>query len=123
MGAGFLTRGRRAPAAPPPPAAPGAPPTRRDVVEALRGVDDPEVGLDVVALGLVYDLSVDDGAARVRLTMTTPACPMSHLIVREAASALGALPGVRGVDVALVWAPPWEPAMIDPEARRARFGR
>lgn len=90
----------------------------QDALDALRRVIDPEVGLDVVALGLVYGLDVHDGAIDVELTMTTPACPLGEQIVADAEAQLGALPGVTAVRVELVWSPPWTPARMSPEARR-----
>ncbi len=98
-------------------------PTRPAVAQALRGVIDPEVGLDVVALGLVYGVRAEGGSVDVALTMTTPACPMSSYLVQHAEHALRRLPGVEEARVHLVWQPPWSPDMIDPEARRGLFGK
>lgn len=95
-------------------------PTRADLARALARVVDPEVGLDVVTLGLVYHLDVDDdGAATVRLTMTTPACPLSRLIQRQVGAALQTVPGLSRGTVELVWQPPWTPEMVDPSVRAA----
>lgn len=77
--------------------------------------------MNVVALGLLYDVQVEGRRVVASLTMTTPACPMSSYIVRQAEGALRLLPGVDDVVVDLVWHPPWSPAMIDPEARRGHF--
>lgn len=96
--------------------------TCRAAAEQLRQVIDPEVGLNVVDLGLLYGLQVEGGRVQAALTMTTPACPMSSYIVQQATGALRALPGVEDVHVELVWTPHWNPAMIDPEARRDHFG-
>ena len=101
-------------------------PTPLDLAEGLRSVIDPEVGLDIVALGLIYDLRVDDGEATVRLTMTTPACPLSDLIRRQVGAVLQQTPGLRGGVVELVWDPPWSPTMVEPGARdglRGGWGR
>lgn len=97
------------------------PPTRLAAAAQLGHVIDPEVGLNVVALGLIYDVRVEGRRVEVELTMTTPACPMSSFIVRQAGGALRLLPGVDDVHVDLVWNPPWSPQMIDPEARRGHF--
>ncbi len=88
------------------------------VMEALRGVIDPEVGLDVVALGLVYGIDVTNGVVSVELTMTTPACPLGEQIVEDAERRVGAVAGVLQVQVELVWDPPWTPARMTPEARQ-----
>lgn len=85
--------------------------------EALRGVIDPELGLDVVSLGLVYALEVRDGEAFVDLTMTSAACPLGDHIVREAEAMLRAVPGLRASRVRLVWEPPWSPEKMEPDAR------
>ena len=97
-------------------------PSRRDLARVLRLVDDPEVGVNIVDLGLVYDLRLEGGVAHVRLTMTTPACPMSGYITTQVEDVLFQLPAVADVRVELVWSPPWSPAMMDPDVRRARFG-
>ncbi|MBX3268688.1 MAG: metal-sulfur cluster assembly factor [Sandaracinaceae bacterium] len=93
-------------------------PTTDTVRGALRQVLDPEIGLDVVALGLVYDVVVREGEVRVELTMTTAACPLAESIVEDARRVVAALPGVRAVEVRLVWEPPWTPARMSSEARR-----
>jgi metal-sulfur cluster biosynthetic enzyme len=92
---------------------------RRRALEALEEVIDPELGIDVVALGLVYEVAVDSATASVRvaLTMTTAACPLGEQIVRDAESRVRALEGVRDVAVRLVWEPPWSPERMSPKAR------
>jgi len=81
---------------------------------ALAGVYDPELYLDVVSLGLVYDVRVDDGTLVVEMTMTTPGCPVSETLPAEAAGAIRqATAGSLPVDVRVVWDPPWDPSMMD----------
>jgi metal-sulfur cluster biosynthetic enzyme len=81
----------------------------------LREVVDPEVGVNIVDLGLVYRIA----AARVEMTMTSPACPMGEMIVDEARAALAAGLGDRAVpDVVLVWQPPWDPSMMSQSAKQ-----
>jgi len=84
---------------------------------ALAGVYDPELYLDVVSLGLVYDVRVADGVLVVEMTMTTPGCPVSESLPEEAKSAVrqAAGDGLR-VDVRVVWDPPWDPSMMDDTA-------
>jgi metal-sulfur cluster biosynthetic enzyme len=90
------------------------------IERALRTVDDPELGVDVVALGLVRAIHVGEGGlVSVDLTMTTAACPLGDLIVEQARQAVAAVPGVSSVGVRLVWEPPWKPADMRPEARAA----
>jgi len=97
-------------------------PTDDAVWDALRTVNDPEVGMNVVDLGLVYGVEVDGADVRVALTMTSPACPLGDVIVENAAAVIrAAAPGAGKVDVALVWDPPWTPDRMS-EAARAKFG-
>ncbi len=87
--------------------------------EALRGVYDPELYVDVVSLGLVYDVRDEDGAVVVEMTLTTPGCPASESLPVIARGVLEeALAGSGTADVHIVWDPPWEPAMMAPEAAR-----
>jgi len=79
-------------------------------------VVDPELGHDVVTLGLVYDVTLHDGGASVTHSLTTPRCPLSHVIQDGIRAALAAVPGVRSVEVRLVWDPEWHPGMIAPDA-------
>lgn len=97
-------------------------PTRLALAGRLRDVIDPEVGLNIVDLGLLYDLQLEDGEATVRLTMTTPACPMSSYIKQEVGDVLRQTPGLRRGTVEVVWDPPWSPHMIEPEARARLYG-
>lgn len=92
------------------------------VREALRSVEDPEAGMNVVDLGLVYSVEVAEAAVRVDMTMTTAACPMADLIVDQARAAIRAIvPSGTGVDVRLVWDPPWTPDKMTGIARE-HFG-
>ena len=94
--------------------------TEDAVQAALRRVLDPEIGLNIVDLGLVYDLQIgEDGEVRIEMTLTTPGCPLHDAIDGAVQRALGTVPGVNGVHVDLVWAPPWTPEMITEEGRRA----
>jgi len=87
---------------------------------ALRLVTDPEVGVNIVDLGLVYDVVVDGDRALIRLTMTSAGCPLHAVITQQAAAAVRAnLPELREVEVELVWEPAWTPAMMSPAARAA----
>ena len=88
--------------------------------DALRGVYDPELYLDVVSLGLVYDVRAEAGTVVVEMTMTTPGCPASEVLPEMARTAIAdAVDGAVEVDVRVVWDPPWSPAMIDEEAAEA----
>ena len=92
------------------------------VREALRSVDDPEAGMNIVDLGLVYGVTVDDAGVQVDLTMTTAACPMTEMIVEQARAAIeGIAPAGTPVDIQLVWDPPWTPDKMSGIARE-HFG-
>jgi metal-sulfur cluster biosynthetic enzyme len=80
------------------------------VREALRRVDDPEAGINIVELGLVYGVDVSEDAVRVDMTMTTAACPMTDMITDQARNVIAAIvPEGTVVDIRLVWDPPWTP--------------
>jgi len=88
------------------------------VWDALRTVIDPEAGMDVVRLGLVYGVDAEPGAVHVRMTMTSAACPMGDEIAHSARAAiLGSVPEAGDVEVELVWDPPWTPSMMSEDAR------
>ena len=84
---------------------------------ALRRVKDPELNLNIVDLGLVYDIAVDGGAVRVDMSLTSPGCPSGPEIMGEAEQQLRTLPGVTDVQMNLVWSPPWTPERIEPRVR------
>ncbi len=97
-------------------------PSEERIREALCTVDDPEVGMNIVDLGLVYRIDIAADLVRVELTMTSPACPMGDLITDNARRAVGAVsPQDLAVDVVLVWEPPWTPDRMSETARQT-FG-
>ena len=92
------------------------------VREALRAVEDPEAGMNIVDLGLVYGIDVGDASVHVDMTMTTAACPMTDMIVEQARDVVTRLvPDGTAVDIALVWDPPWTPDKMTGIARE-HFG-
>jgi metal-sulfur cluster biosynthetic enzyme len=89
-----------------------------DVLQALSGVIDPEVGVNIVDLGLVYRAERTPDAIAVALTPSTPTCPLSEMLVEQAREALQArFPGVPSIEVELVWDPPWTPDRMSEAAR------
>ena len=92
--------------------------TRDDIREGLKTVYDPEIGVNVVDLGLVYDADIaENGDVLVTMTLTSLGCPLGPVIVQEVTNALKDLPGIGEVDVKLVWSPPWSPDMMSEEAK------
>ena len=88
------------------------------VRDALRDVDDPEAGMNIVDLGLVYDVRVGDERIEVDMTMTTPACPVTETLVEQARAAVEAIaPAGCAVQVNLVWEPIWNPSMMSGVAK------
>lgn len=92
--------------------------TPDDVRLALRDVEDPELGCNIVDLGLVYALAVQDGRVVITMTMTTPGCPAAGYIEAGVRERVQSLPGVTAVDVHVVCSPPWTPDMMSAGARR-----
>jgi len=91
--------------------------TEKDVRNALKGVKDPELGLDLVVLGLVYDIEVTDGDAKVVISLTSPMCPVAGQIVEDARQAVLGVEGVETAEVELTFDPPWTPERIAPLIR------
>ena len=92
--------------------------TRDDVREGLKNVYDPEIGVNIVDLGLVYDADISEsGDVLVTMTLTSMGCPLGPVIVQEVQTALKDLPGINDVDVKLVWSPPWSPDAMSEEAK------
>jgi metal-sulfur cluster biosynthetic enzyme len=87
--------------------------TIEEVYAALSSVIDPEIGLDIVTLGLVYNVDVREGAVDVTFTLTTRGCPMADPIQHGIVNAVADLPGVTEVNPILVWEPAWNPSFIE----------
>jgi metal-sulfur cluster biosynthetic enzyme len=83
----------------------------------LRRVKDPELNLNIVDLGLIYDVNVDGSDVRIDMSLTSPGCPSGPEIMGEAEQQLKTIPGVGAVTVNLVWSPPWTPDRIEPRVR------
>lgn len=85
-------------------------PTREQIEEVLKPVQDPEIRIGVIDLGLIYDIKIDDeGDVEIKMTLTTPACPYGEMLVAMVHRAVEMLEGVSSVKVNLVWDPPWDP--------------
>ena len=94
-----------------------APPSVDQVTVALRKVKDPELNLNIVDLGLVYDVMVDGSDVTIDMTLTSPGCPAGPQIMADAERVLKAVPGVGSVTLNLVWQPFWSPERIEPRVR------
>ena len=107
----------------PTPEAPEPPATLRDaVLDAIRTVYDPEIPVNIVELGLVYGVEVDEqGHVDIEMTLTTPSCPVAGNLPGEVADAARGVQGVTDVDVELVWSPPWGPELMS-EAAKLELG-
>ncbi len=92
--------------------------TTERVWDALKKVLDPEIQVSIVDLGLIYDVLVDDAEVNVKMTLTTPGCPMSRFIAHQVQEAVSALEGVENAAVELVWDPPWTPDRITLEGKK-----
>ena len=91
--------------------------TEKDVQKALKGVKDPELGLDLVTLGLVYDIEVDDAKVLATISLTSPMCPVAGEIVDKAREAIEEMEEVEEAEVKLTFDPPWTPERISPLIR------
>lgn len=94
-------------------------PTKEQVLEALKVVKDPEIPVNVVDLGLAYDVEVhENGVVDITMTLTAIGCPAQDLVKADAEMAVMRLPGVTGVNVEFVWTPPWSPARMTEEGKK-----
>ena len=102
----------------PTPAPAPTPPAPETVRKALRAVKDPELNLNIIDIGLVYDVEVGDtGDVMVRMTLTSPGCPAGGEIIEDVKRVAGDLEGVTSAEVELVWDPYWTPERMDPRVR------
>ncbi len=97
-------------------------PTTDELMTKLAEVKDPEINLSIVELGLVYDISFDNGDVIVTMTLTSPGCPLGPVIRGEAYAKLREIPGVKDVDVQIVWNPPWDPRTMASEDVKMQLG-
>ncbi len=92
-------------------------PTVEEAYLALHDVIDPELGYNIVDIGLVYKLEIVEGLLKVTMTMTTPGCPAQDYIMGGVDERGAAIPGIDDVDIELVWEPRWSPQMMSPIAK------
>ena len=92
-------------------------PTKDEVVEALHGVEDPELGMDIVELGLLYDVEVEGPKVKVIHTLTSMGCPVGPMIQENIDQIARSMPEVEDVEVELTWDPPWSPEKMSDDAK------
>ena len=92
-------------------------PSKNDVLEALRQVEDPELGMDIVDLGLLYDVEIEGPKVKITYSLTSMGCPVGPLIAQDIDRAAREVPGVEEVDLELIFDPPWTPERMSEEAR------
>ncbi len=98
-------------------------PTENQVIDALRECYDPEIPVNLVDLGLIYDVKIIEDWVGVKMTLPTPGCGMSGMISQQVRNRLLRLPGVKDADVRIVWEPAWSPLRMSEEAKkRLGFG-
>jgi len=92
--------------------------TPESIRKAIRAVKDPELNLNIIDIGLVYDVEADEaGDVRIQMTLTSPGCPAGAEIIQDVKRVVGDMEGVHSVDVELVWEPYWTPEKMDPRVR------
>ncbi len=92
--------------------------TKDQVYEALHTCYDPEIPVNIVDLGLIYDVDINEDKVNVKMTLTAPGCGMGEMIASDARQKILELPGVSEAKVDLVWDPPWDPSRISDEAKQ-----
>jgi len=95
--------------------------TEDQVYDALRECYDPEIPVNLVDLGLIYEIKIIDDWVGVKMTLTSPGCGMSGMIAQSVRTRLLRLGGVKDADIRIVWEPQWNPSMMKPEARKRFF--
>ena len=98
-------------------------PTKAEIIEALKPIQDPEIRIGVVDLGLIYDVDVnDDAEVTVKMTLTTPACPYGDLLISMVKRVASEVEGVKSAEVAIVWEPPWDPKEMASDTAKDQLG-
>lgn len=92
--------------------------TEEEVMNVLRQCYDPEIPVNIVDLGLIYGVSIEDNTVDVDMTLTAPGCPMHSLIARDVKQKVETIPGLEKVNVRVVWDPPWTPDRMSEEAKK-----
>ena len=92
--------------------------SKEDVMKALEGCLDPEIGVSVVDMGLIYEVVVKEDKVHIKMTLTNPGCPMAGMISQDVEETVKKIKGVKKADVELVWDPPWTPERLSEKAKK-----
>ncbi|HEY8741152.1 MAG TPA: metal-sulfur cluster assembly factor [Candidatus Dormibacteraeota bacterium] len=96
--------------------------TSDGVYEALKAVVDPEIGIDIVNLGLIYDVAISDNNITVKMTLTSPGCPVGPMLQSQVYGIAAGMNGARNVQVDVIWVPPWDPRTMASEEAKDVLG-
>ena len=99
----------------------GPPSLEDNIIEAIKTVYDPEIPVNIYEMGLIYDIQIEGDNVDVKMTLTSPACPVAGILPEEVRSKVEGVPGVESADVEVVWDPEWNPSMMS-EAARLELG-
>ncbi|HLI46743.1 MAG TPA: metal-sulfur cluster assembly factor [Geobacterales bacterium] len=94
-------------------------PTEKEVLEALKNCYDPEIPVNIVDLGLIYELKIEQGVVKIKMTLTSPFCPVGPFVIEQVREEVMKVKGVKDVQVELVWEPRWTPDRMNDEAKMA----
>ncbi len=92
--------------------------TKELVMQKLSEVVDPEIGLNIVEMGLIYSVEINGESVDVKMTLTAPGCPLQNTLVSIAKDAIQQIQGIKNVNIQIVWDPPWHPSMMSEEAKK-----
>ena len=92
-------------------------PTQQEITEVLKTCYDPEIPVNIVDLGLIYNIDINNSKVGIKMTLTAPGCPMSGMIMDEIKTKVGQVKGVKDVEVDMLWDPPWSPEKMSQEAK------
>ena len=92
--------------------------SEKDVIESLKTVIDPEIGINIVDLGLIYEVEIKGSYVKVKMTLTMPGCPMSEYLVESAKDAVSKIKGLEKIEINLVFDPPWNPEKMSEDAKK-----
>jgi len=98
-------------------------PSKKEIIEALKPIQDPEIRIGIFDLGLIYDVDVNEaGEVQVKMTLTTPACPYGDMLISMTKRVVNQMEGVTKTDIVLVWDPPWDPKEMASDLAKDQLG-